>query len=191
VASFDEPKCWHRENACPVPAAAAACSRQHDEFAFEHGPEPVGQLHHGRRRPRRKPRAPPAPRGLVAPSPRASAQRPDPPRLDRDHQRDHAWMAHQSLLHLLAIARTAACPPASTISNHPPAGCPLICDLKPAAAFVTWIPQRRGIPHGDELLLDAAHDATPDDRSQNPGRKLLALCPGPPAQEVISPCHDP
>jgi dihydroxy-acid dehydratase len=100
-----------------------------------------------------------------------------------------------SVLHLLAVARTAGVPlnidDFETIRQR----VPVICDLKPSGRYVTVDLHRAGgIPQVMKLLLDAGllhgECRTVEDRSL---RELLADVPAEPqaGQDVIRPLSDP
>ncbi|MFO0038252.1 MAG: dihydroxy-acid dehydratase [Synechococcaceae cyanobacterium] len=100
-----------------------------------------------------------------------------------------------SVLHLLAVARTAGVPLSIDDFEAIRQRVPVICDLKPSGRFVTVDLHRAGgIPQVMKLLLDAGllHGdcRTVEDRSL---REVLADVPSePPAdQEVIRPLSNP
>ena len=100
-----------------------------------------------------------------------------------------------SVLHLLAVARTAGVPLTIDDFETIRQRVPVICDLKPSGRYVTVDLHRAGgIPQVMKLLLDAGllHGdcRTVEDRSL---REVLAQVPSePPAgQDVIRPLSDP
>ena len=100
-----------------------------------------------------------------------------------------------SVLHLLAVARTAGVPLSIDDFETIRQRVPVICDLKPSGRYVTVdLHGAGGIPQVMKLLLDAGllhgECRTVEDRTL---REVLAEVPSePPAgQDVIRPLHDP
>jgi len=125
---------------------------------------------------------------------------PDHPRLDRE--RDQPWNhwrwvgpSTNSVLHLLAIARTGGVPLCNDDFETIRSGCPVICDLSPAAAFVDgWISTTpAGIPRDEAAArCRPAARRLPTNRSKTwPNCSLL--CPVPPRGPGGNqgPCPDP
>jgi len=100
-----------------------------------------------------------------------------------------------SVLHLLAVARTAGVPLSIDDFETIRQRVPVICDLKPSGRYVTVdLHGAGGIPQVMKLLLDAGllhgECRTVEDRTL---REVLAEVPSePPAgQDVIRPLHNP
>ncbi|APD49552.1 dihydroxy-acid dehydratase [Synechococcus sp. CS-602] len=100
-----------------------------------------------------------------------------------------------SVLHLLAIARTAGVPLCIDDFETIRQRVPVICDLKPSGRFVTVdLHNAGGIPQVMKLLLDAGllHGDCPTIEGKTLAELLAAVPSAPPAgQEVIRPLSDP
>ncbi|NQV11136.1 MAG: dihydroxy-acid dehydratase [Cyanobacteria bacterium] len=100
-----------------------------------------------------------------------------------------------SVLHLLAIARTAGVPLCIDDFETIRQRVPVICDLKPSGRFVTVdLHNAGGIPQVMKLLLDAGllHGDCPTIEGKTLAELLTAVPSAPPAgQEVIRPLSDP
>jgi len=102
------------------------------------------------------------------------------------------WVDHQFGLHCWRSPH-AGVPSASTFETIR-SGAVICLVLSPAAASWTVDLHNAAVSQVMKLLLDAGllHGDCPDDRRQNPGRNCSLLCPGaPPRARSNQPCLDP